>query len=362
MKEAGKQLLSICSKLIILALLAFPVLAAVDYFTDGSFTPFEQYKKIIGVAWNLMTAHWEWITAAFITPILCKGAYTLYAPLAEEIRQNQFEKEIIRWFNTPYISPLHRLYMLRPPRWIRWENINPFRNTFYRFVVQAFRDLIYRRYDYKEFEPTGNRPTIWQVVPRKAWASLTIFTLIPLLILAFDFKQNGLHLFDGYYALTLPVILAFLSRSAVLTLAIKDHATWKHIDRLLMDTFGKVEPKTRWMELYPNHPAGKSILETWKAECRLRQDRDYQYRATRKLDMSSPQHYPVTTHMNYAYDNPSLPSCPYPEEQIPDWAENYDAMYHGIQQDIKDKQRDEIREIAEASGGKVVTFEVRRKK
>lgn len=362
MKEAGKQLLSICSKLIILALIAFPVLAGIDHFTEDPFAPFEQYMKIIGAAWTLLTAHWEWVTVAIATPILCKGAYSSYAPLAEEIRHNLFEKEMIRWLNTPYISPLHHLYVLRPPRWIRWENSNPFRNTFYQFVVQAFRDLIYRRYDYKEFAPAGKRPSIWQVVPRKAWARLIVYTLIPILILTYDFKQNGVQLFDGYYALAVPVLLAFLSRSAVVALAIKDHAHWKQIDRLLKETFGEVEPKTRWMELYPNQLAGKAILETWRAECRFRQDRDYQYRATRKLDTSSPRQYPVTGQMNYAYDNPSLPACPYPEEHIPDWAENYDAMYQGLQKEIKEKQREEIREVAKASGGKVVSFEMKRRK
>ena len=37
------------------------------------------------------------------------------------------------------------------------------------------------------------------------------------------------------------------------------------------------------MELYPDQPAGRRILETWKADCRLRQDRDNLYRATSKL-------------------------------------------------------------------------------
>lgn len=361
MKDTGKQLFSICTKLSLLALIAFPVLAAIDYLTDGPFLPFEQYKKMIGTTWTLLVANWEWATLLLVTPILCRGAYSLYAPLAEEIRHNLFEKEMIRWLNTPYISPLHHLYMLYPPRWIRWENKNPFRNNFYQFVVQAFRDVIYRRYEYKEFAPTGKRPTIWQVVPHKAWASITVYTLIPLLILAYDIKQNGIHLFNGYYVLTLPVLIAFLARSAVVALAIKDHASWKQIDRLLIKAFGELEPKARWMELYPNQPAGKSILETWNAECRLRQDRDYQYRATRKLDTSTPLHYPVKSQTNFAFDNPSLPACPFPEEQIPEWAGNYDSMYHGLNDELKEKQREEIREVAQASGGKVVSFESRRK-
>ena len=362
MKDTGKQLLSILSKLSILALIAFPVLAGIDHFTNGPFTPYEQYKKLLGAGWDMFTAHWEWVLALFVTPILCKGSLSLYAPLAEDIRHNLFEKEMIRWMNTPYISPIHHLYMRRPPRWLRWENINPFRNTFYSFVVQGFRDLVYRRYEYKEFEPSGKRPNVWKVIPKKTWLSLSVFTLIPLLILAYDFKQNGTHLFAGYYSLVTPLLLAFMSRIAVMVLAIKNHASWKPIDRLLMETFGEIEPKTRWMELYPNQGEGNAILETWKAECHLRQDRDYQYRANRKLDVSSPRQYPVTGQLNYAYDNPSLPNCPYPEENIPDWAENYDMMYVNRKEDHKEKQREEIREVAKASGGKVLSFEAKRRR
>ncbi|TVX98381.1 hypothetical protein [Paenibacillus cremeus] len=103
MMEAGKQFLSISSKLIVLVLIAFPILAGIDYFTNVSFAPFEQYKKMIAAAWTLLTAYWEWVTVLFITPILCQGAYKLYAPLAEEIRHNLFEKR-----DDPFVE--HTLY------------------------------------------------------------------------------------------------------------------------------------------------------------------------------------------------------------------------------------------------------------
>jgi len=341
MKETGKQLISILSKALLLALLAFPVLAVIDYFTEGTFKPYTEYKRLIGEAWTFIVDHWEWTAVVVITPILCRGAYKLYAPLAEEIRQNQFEKELIRWLNTPYISPLHHLYMIRPPRWVRWEVKNPYRNTFYKFVVQAFRDIVYRPYDYQEFEPTGKRPNVWQVVPKKAWVSMAIYMMIAAAILTFNYRQNSTHLFDGYYVFTIPLLLALLSRVLVMIIAIVDHAGWKKIDRLLIETFGEKEPKTRWVELFPNQSKGKVILETWKAECRLRQDRD--------------------TSASFTYENPAIPNCPYPEEQIPSWATNYDAMYYSRMENYKKKQQETISTVSRTSG-KVIPFDAKRKK
>ena len=56
----------------------------------------------------------------------------------------------------------------------------------------------------------------------------------PVLILAYGFKQYGF-----YYALTVPVLIALLARSAIVV-PIKDHASWKPIDRLLIETFGQI--------------------------------------------------------------------------------------------------------------------------
>lgn len=359
MKDTGKQLLSICSKIILFTLAAFPLLATIDYFTEGPFAPFEKYKHTVIVLWNIVTDNWTWLLVVIVTPILSRGATKIYPSIAEEIRQNMFEGEMIRWLNTPYISPLHHLYMIRPPRWLRWENNNPFRNDFYKFITQAFRDLIYRRYEYTDFTPSGERPNIWKVVPRRAWINIIIYNALPLLIVAALYYKNGMHIFEGYYALALPVIISLLARGVVVYMAIWDHASWRVIDRQIIESFGDPLPKTRWMDLYPNQPGGRVILDTWRSECRLRQDRDYQYRATGKLDTNT---VPVTGPLQYAYDNPSLPLCPYPDEKIPEWAENYDSMYHGRRVEVAEKQQEELLEAAKESGGKVVPLDFKRRR
>ncbi|MFC3345648.1 hypothetical protein ACFOHW_25085 [Paenibacillus abyssi] len=344
-----------------IALIAYPLLAAIDHFTEDSFGPFVQYKKLISTIWTFSSHHWEWIAVAVITMILSRGSLSLYAPLAQEIRHNLLEREMTRWLNTPYISPLHHLYMIHPPRWIKWSDKNPFRDTFYQFIVQAFRDVVYRRYDYTEFAPAGKRPTMGEVVPKKAWVNIAIYTLLGAVLLSVSFMGNGLNFFAGYYKFMIPVVIALFVRAAVIGLAIHDHANWSKIDQQLMDTFGQKELKTRWMELFPNQPRGKAILETWKNECTMRQDRDYQFRLTRRADVSSPNHYRQTP-LNHAYDNPALPLCPFPAEQLPEWAENYQDMYVDRIGEHQQKQQNEIKELAKASGGKVVAFGQRKRK
>ncbi|MGF7033502.1 hypothetical protein J2T17_004450 [Paenibacillus mucilaginosus] len=360
MKDTFKPIFSIMYKLLLLALVALPVLAIIDHFKDGGLPLYAHYKQGIVLVWDYIWDHWMGLIIVILTPMLTSSSYKLYSKLADDIRHNQFEQELIRWLDTPYISPLHHLYMRRPPRWTKWEVNSPFRNYFYKFVCQAFRDIVYRRYEYSALAPPGKRPNIWVMVPRNTWGSILIYLGISAALVMAIITQRDSNPYGQYLVLTIPIVVALVARFFFLALAIYDHATWRHIDPQLKEMFGEFEPKVRWMDLYANQPGGRVILDTWKAECQMRQDRDNQHRDNKGINLQVPTMPAAPKHLYY--DNPAIPLCPFPSEIIPEWAENYDLLYQDRYADKQETQIQEIRELAKASGGKVVTFERRKHK
>jgi len=60
------------------------------------------------------------------------------------------------------------------------------------------------------------------------------------------------------------------------------------------------------------------------------------------------------------YNSPFLPPYPYPDKELPSWADQAEAYYYEKLDTIEQRQRQHNHQIAKQSKGKVVSFNKRK--
>lgn len=166
MKESIEKLLKVITWILFISLCVYIILLISLFFKENSLRILYPVTKFINSVWEIICDNWKLIVFISLIPIVCNTSYRAYSELAETIRHNRFYAEVDRWLDTPYISPLHHLYMVKPPSWLRIEDFNPFRNELYKNATKVFSEIVYFQYAYTKFEPSY-QPISWlKVIPK----------------------------------------------------------------------------------------------------------------------------------------------------------------------------------------------------
>lgn len=227
----------------------------------------------------------------------------------EGMRVRQYFAEVRRWENTPYVPPITLLYLKNPPGPFSPYDRDYVNNTFYRLVVNDFRDKVYILMDFDEFEPTA-RHSYLSVIGSKNLARLALYLAAPFSWLYFSFFLKASY--GGWEMLLLPIVVRSLYRAALIINAILFHLPSNLDSRL---EFESANRKVTWREAFPDTPVGETFLRAYYVEMerRSRFEAQLQNRVV-PLDMA-------------VWNNPNYPPYPYPASSIPAWESEYDGVF-----------------------------------
>lgn len=339
MREAMKPVWFILKVSIIIAIAAYPITFIVQIFSTTS-NPFTLYNQTIAF---IFSNYWDWIIIGVLS-ILFMRSDLLFKSI-EHIRLRHYELEFLRWRDTPFISPLHLLYLLSPPGAITDDKMSNAFDPFYKTVITDFRDRVYINAKFIRFEPE-NKPTILAVLGRQLISQFAVNSFMILAgVVGVLFLNPVTSLFDGWGKVVIPFEILFLSRNFQIMRAVRLAHPSKTYDRVKRQ-FDQEEPKVTWRELYPDSPLGEAILFAWKADCEKRQRLAYEL-----------SNKPVPTKMDY--QSAGLAPKPFPSEEIPEWADEAARSLKDQQSQWRAQIDKQNRELEKATDGKVVAFRKR---
>jgi hypothetical protein len=339
MREALKPLWLLLKVSVILAIAAYPITLIIQLFSETS-KPFTQYNQMIAY---VIGEYWDWMVVGVLSIIFLRS--DLFFRTVDHIRNRHYELEFLRWKNTPYISPLHLLYLLSPPGATTDDKKSNVFDQLYKTVITDFRDRVYINAKFTSFEPES-KPSLTMILGRPVISQLIVNTLMVAAgIIGMLYLNPIAELFNGWGKAFIPFEVLFLSRNFQIVNAIRlahPSKTYKRIQQ----QFGQEEPKVTWRELFPDTPYGESILFAWRADCEKRQRLAY--------EISN-----KTVPVKMEFKSPGLAPKPFPAEEIPEWADEAVRSY----EDQKSLWRSQIdqrnRELEKTSDGKVIAFKKR---
>lgn len=320
----------------------------------------EKIVHMVTFLYHFVLHNWVWFILFMIIPFFTKSFYKWDVNISDEIRLRILKIEIERYLNTPYIAPLHLLYMLQPPRWLKNEYRFPFQHPLYIEAAQAFSEIVYFKFEFKLFEPKSRVP-FFKTVSKHIYLKLllclgTIVIGTPIIIMSAP-------LTNAYTVLLLPFILKSCIITGLIIKALYKYGRYSKLEKQITNFFGEPNPKVTWLELYPNTAAGQKIILTWKSEVTLRQVRERAYRQNHmNLDLSAPKSYDQSLRNPAPYDMKPIPPCPFPSEQVPNWFNAYTNYSSESFSNESVRELELVRKIVSESNGKVVDFNSYKKK
>ncbi|MDQ0255542.1 hypothetical protein J2S74_002924 [Evansella vedderi] len=329
---------------ILFAIIAIPVLAIIQWVTPYENTPFTSYMELLSIIWEYTLAWGDWLIIFVLTYFLVTSIKTYY-DIAENLRMRHFGLEYIRWSSTPYIAPLHFYYLMTTPNSISSRLDHMANNDFYQDVVDTFRNRVYMDAKYTQEEPNP-KPNMLQIVGFKPLVPVIIGVgvVISFFYLLYDAKPIN-EWFTGWEKFAIPFLLFLLVWVSQIIYAIWNFGRHKTYDRMVFQYFETENPKIRWREVFPDRENGKTVIKAWKA-AREKKQRYYEYLRGR----------PIIHNDVLEYDNPAIAPFPYPQDEVPEWAD--DMEEHVIQSEYGWKQEkiEHNREVEKKTKGKVVNF------
>jgi len=336
MREAFKPLWQLLKVALLLAIAAYPAAFIVQLFSKSS-KPFDQYNQIIG---HVFSTYWDWMIVISLSIIFLRS--DLLFKTVEHIRNRHYELEHKRWVQTPYIAPLHLLYLLAPPGAITDDKESNAFDPLYKKVVNDFRDRVYVNAKYTSFEP-DEKPGFWSILGRQVTSQLIVNTImISFGVCGMLYLNLMTEQLSGWGKAFIPLVVFFLARNIYLIQAIRMAHPAKTYRRIQLQ-FGQEEPKITWRELFPDMPYGESILFAWRADCEKRQRLAYEL-----------SNKPVPVKMEFT--SPGLAPKPFPAEEIPVWTENAERMYEDQHMQWRRLIETKNKQLEKASQGKVIAF------
>lgn len=281
----------------------YPVLWIVDKSTESH--TLTNYHSFVMEWWSVG------IVLLFTWGLLKKIPAFRYSEM-ENMRERQYMFEVGRYHNTPYVPSIMLMYLKNPPDSfspITYDYIN---NTFYRSVVNGFRDSVYRMTDFQTFEPDA-RPNFIKVVGFRNWLRLYGYFGVSLAWLAYWLLGVPEVLLNGWQLFTMPFVVFGFSKAAVILSAITTHVP-DQLDRRL-ETENGPHQKITWREVFPDQSIGSSIIRAYLAE----KERRMRYEST-LTGMIIPDNVDQYINKNY-------PPYPYPSKDIPEWSEEFEILY-----------------------------------
>ena len=283
--------------------LLYPVLWVVDSSTDST-TLFTYHAFVM--EW------WPVGIVIFFTWGLVKRIPQFQYTELEKMRERQYMYEVNRYGNTPYIPPIMLMYLKNPPDAFSPKTYDYINNTFYRTVVNGFRDSVYRMSDFQSFEP-NSRPTFFKVVGPVNWLRLSFYLGASIIWLAYCLLGDASGLINSWQLFTLPLVVYGLCKAATLLYVITTHAPNQLDNRI--NTENGPHQKITWREVFPDQMLGETVIRAYLAE----KERRMRYEST-LTGLIVPDNVDQYVNKNY-------PPFPYPSKEIPDWSEDFDVLY-----------------------------------
>lgn len=316
--------------------------------------------KYTHLGFNWFKEHYLMVIVLTITPFFIRKTYHHYVITAKELRSERLHTEIDRHLTTPYISPLHLLYMMKPPRWIKDDHEYVFRDFLYKEATTAFSQIIYVNFKYESYEPIKKPASVLNIISKQTYKKIFI-SLGSILLFGASyyvfpyFFPNTIN----YAILTLPLIFRHIFILVYIIKAIIQYGTFNQIKKMLLKEFNTLDPNVKWIELFPNTTEGQAILTTWKQESALRQFRDTEHRnPNNSADLSIPNKYDPNLRIHFELNDISV--CPYPNMKIPSWYEDY---INYINKKQKENHEENYNYIKNITNGKVISIhEIRNRK
>lgn len=289
-------------KSVLIILVLFPICLLVDYFNGSSWL--QGYTQFIREWWNVI-----------LTLLLCKVVFTKSRDykydIMEDMRENQYLAETKRYFNTPYIPPIMLRYLKNPPGSIRPTDYDYINDTFYRLVVNSFRDRIFVLQDFDSMEPC-NRPSYFDVISIKNISKCLLYLIIPFIWLLFVYFILEQSMFTDWPLLSIPFILAAFQRGLFMIEAFIKFNPFR-LDRELRDNDCML--KVTWRDAFPDREIGITFVRAYYFEM----ERRHRYELTIQ-DKVIPDQFPE-------WKNPNFAPFPFPSKNMPQWESEYEQHY-----------------------------------
>ncbi|PIJ98017.1 hypothetical protein [Lysinibacillus sphaericus] len=289
-------------KPVLIILVLFPVCLLVDYFNGTRWLA--GYTQFIREWWNLL-----------LVLLLCKTIFpkakNYKYDIMEDMRVNQYLAEIQRYFNTPYVPPIMLLYLKNPPGSIRPTDYAYINDTFYRLVVNSFRDRVYVLQDFDSIEP-WSRPTYFDVIGIKNITKCLLYLLVPFIWIFFVHFILEQSMLTDWPLLTLPFTLAAFQRGLFMIEAfIKFNPL--SLEQELKENDCVIQ--VTWRDAFPDREVGITFVRAYYLEMERRQRCELTIQG-----LTIPDHFPE-------WKNPHFAPFPYPSKTIPSWGSEYEPYY-----------------------------------
>lgn len=300
-------------KPILFILALFPISYVVDLFNGSSWLI--NYTSFIKAWWSVI------FTVLICKKVFAKNKDYLY-DIMEDLRVNQYLAEYQRYTITPYVPPIMLMYLKNPPAAIRPYDYAYVNDTFYRLVVNTFRDRVYVLQEFESHQPL-DRPYYLDVIGGKNIAKCLLYLVAPFAWLFFVYFGLEQSMLTDWPLLSLPFILAGIQRGMYyLEAFIKFNPRKLDRDLLADDCLQQVT----WREAFPDKEVGVTFVRAYYLEMERRQ----RYEMINKC-RAVPSEYPEWKNANFA-------PFPYPSTNIPSWEKEYVPYYEQKSQELMDQQ------------------------
>jgi hypothetical protein len=304
-------------KMILLILSGYPFFFIVDLI----------YKNDWLASYNqFMMNYWDLILVILLCTAVYKRTKFKKYEYAEEVRRQQFFAEFIRYHDTPYVPPVMLMYLKNPPGSIQPTDYAYVNSTFYRTVVNTFRDRVYILQDFSKYEPDA-RISYFEVFGYKNLAKIVLYLSSPFLWYAFVTYNLDLSIILDWPILMFPIVFSFIQRGVYLLQTYFEYLPLRLDLRLAaMDCNILVT----WRDAFPDRDVGETFIRSYYFEKEKRQRYDYTLRG-----YNVPTHYPEWNNGNFA-------PYPFPSIELPNWEDEFENMYEKkkeVQQYTENKKR-----------------------
>lgn len=347
-------------RIVLLIVVSFPILGAVQIFSGGEITPYDDYiENMVKPAYDFFSGSFDWIFIALASWFVLGRKDEVKYLFQEKIRKRQYYFEYERWRNTPYIPPLLFYYMMSPPTAFSPYKKDQAHNDFYPLLVRDFQARVSMNAEFNNSEP-GERVSRLKVVGGKTFFNILAHASVLLVILLF------IGIPDLVYSLTqtgakylIPLILHIVGYMTMVCMAIGQTASWNIIDNKLLMYFKQDylhhEPRIPWVDVLPDTEAGYGIEKMWERDCFRRIQLTYELKG-----WALPN-----DHNQIQWINHSIPSNPFPDNLDMSWApkarEHVLAVKERWLDESESQKLQEIRKTRSQKHGQVVAFERRKK-
>lgn len=290
-------------RIIFWSLLSFPILWAIEKMTQ---TPLLAPYQAFLLNW------WQLGLVLLISYFLLRNLSDYRNEEMEKMRERRYLAELGRYRDTPYISPIMVMYMTNPPQAFSNSTYDQVHNTFYRTVVNHFRDRVFIHAEFNRMNPR-DRQVYMKTVGFGAMSKMLFYIIGSFTWFAYWFLKDPVFFIEGWQLFTLPLVLLGLARGTMIMQAISEHLP-NRLEKELTQTQENI-PQFTWRDAFPDNYLGQSIIRAYEAEKESRM----RYQA-----LLTKQPVPLST---AEYHNPNYAPFPYPSMYIPEWADEMAAHY-----------------------------------